>query len=177
MIKFTSSLSLLPLVAALFIPFNDAIAISQTTKLPAIHICSKSDPSYKILACNLYKEARGEGTKGMMAVGFVTLNRLDDPAFPDSVRKVVYQPSQFSWTNSKKVASYKIHNRDSWKEAVSISKSLIYLHNLNKFAYDFLDFSRGSVYYHSTEVNPYWSKSFDRVGKIGNHIFYSRKEG
>ena len=54
------------------------------------------------VALTMYWEARGEGRKGMLAVGSVVLNRVDDDRFPDSACGVVYQggetpPCQFSW--------------------------------------------------------------------------------
>jgi spore germination cell wall hydrolase CwlJ-like protein len=49
------------------------------------------------LAKNLYFEARGESEAGQFAVGFVTMNRVRNKRWPDSVCKVVYQPGQFSW--------------------------------------------------------------------------------
>ena len=49
-----------------------------------------------LLAKTIYAEARGESYEGQVAVGAVVLNRLEDPAFPDSLREVVYQKGAFS---------------------------------------------------------------------------------
>ena len=43
------------------------------------------------LALNLYHEARGESLAGNLAVGFVTMNRVADPRYPDTVCGVVKQ--------------------------------------------------------------------------------------
>ena len=51
----------------------------------------------RIMALNMYHEARGEGRLGMLAVGWVVLNRMADKAYPDTVRGVIYQGCQFSW--------------------------------------------------------------------------------
>jgi spore germination cell wall hydrolase CwlJ-like protein len=47
---------------------------------------------------NVYHESRGENAIGQAAVSHVTLNRVRSPAYPDSVCDVVWQKSQFSWT-------------------------------------------------------------------------------
>jgi len=43
------------------------------------------------LAQNIYYEARNEPEEGKVAVGLVTINRTQDPRFPDSVCGVVHQ--------------------------------------------------------------------------------------
>ena len=43
-----------------------------------------------------WAEARGEDDKGITLVINVILNRVDDPAFPDTIRDVVFQPRQFT---------------------------------------------------------------------------------
>ena len=51
----------------------------------------------RAMALNMYHEARGEGRLGMLAVGWVVLNRMADKAYPKTVSAVVYQGCQFSW--------------------------------------------------------------------------------
>ena len=40
-------------------------------------------------------EAGNQGIKGMMLVMAVILNRVADPAFPNSIKEVIFQPHQF----------------------------------------------------------------------------------
>lgn len=49
-----------------------------------------------LLARLIYGEARGEPYKGQVAVGAVVLNRVEDPAFPNTIAGVIYQPKAFS---------------------------------------------------------------------------------
>lgn len=140
---------------------------------PVIHVCKKTDSSVDALACNIYHEARGEDIVGQLAVGFVTLNRMKEEGFPGSVRKVVYQPSQFSWTLPR--GSYKIRDAESWRVAKDISKFLYKIRN-NEVLYTKLDPTYGSTYYHSTRVRPYWAKYFIKTVTIGYHVFYKPKE-
>ena len=55
------------------------------------------------LAKNIYFEAKNQGTGGWLAVAFVTLNRVKDTRYPNTICEVVYQgPSKPSWQDPKK---------------------------------------------------------------------------
>ncbi len=58
-------------------------------------------PSIKEIRCmaqNIYFEARAESMLGKTAVGFVTINRVNDKRFPNTVCEVVHQgPHRESW--------------------------------------------------------------------------------
>lgn len=150
------------------------VSAKESVKKPrVVHICKKNDTAVNILACNMYREARGESDYGMMAVGFVTLNRKDHDKFPQSVKKIVYQSHQFSWTLAG--TSFKVTEQDRWEKAKAFSKTLVRLHTHNKIAYDALDFTRGAVYFHAKSVNPYWKKHFVWTVTIDNHLFYKDK--
>lgn len=121
------------------------------------------------LALNIYHEARGEGIEGWLAVAFVTVNRLQDKRFPDTVCDVVYDSYQFSWTHDdipdEPVLEQKA-DRQAWKYINQFAKG--FLDN-----YEFIvDPTAGSLYYHSLKVKPYWAKYYKKVGAIGQHIFY-----
>jgi spore germination cell wall hydrolase CwlJ-like protein len=72
------------------------------------------------LACNIYWEARTETLQGMMAVVAVTLNRVASAKYPDTVREVVWQRKQFSWTHDGKVD--RPSHRPSWLQALAIAE-------------------------------------------------------
>ena len=59
-----------------------------------------SEDDYEVLLRIVEAEAGGEDEEGKMLVAGVVLNRVDNPAFPDTVREVVFQrengTSQFS---------------------------------------------------------------------------------
>lgn len=137
------------------------------------HVCSKSDTTRDVLACNIYKESRGEGVKGMMAVGLVTLNRLEHNSFPTTVRKVVYQKKQFSWANTNK--NVKITHKESWTKAKTVATFLLTIKN-NPFIYEKVDFTEGSTYFHTKSVKPVWRHQLVHTVDVGNHTFYKTKE-
>ena len=58
----------------------------------------------RCLAENIYHEARNQGTAGWLAVAAVTLNRVTDDRFPDSICGVVFQSeTRESWRTKGKV--------------------------------------------------------------------------
>lgn len=165
--------TLLAILCTFSLSSTPATAKENVKKPRVVHVCKKNDTAVNLLACNMYREARGESDYGMMAVGFVTLNRKDHDKFPHSVRKIVYQSKQFSWTNFG--TSFKVTEEDRWEKAKNFAKTLNRLHTHNKIAYEALDFTRGAVYFHTTKVRPYWAKVMVRTIRIDNHIFYKDK--
>lgn len=150
------------------------LAKEKVKKPKVIHVCKKDDSSVNILACNMYREARGESDYGMMSIAFVTLNRKDNDKFPQSVKKIVYQIGQFSWTNNSH--TFNVYEKDRWEKAQQFAAVLLKIHTTNKAVYNALDITHGSLYYHSKNVKPYWSKVMIRTVKIDNHIFYKEKQ-
>lgn len=117
------------------------------------------------LALAMYWEARGEGEKGMYAVGSVVMNRVQDKRFPDSTCAVVKQggetaPCQFSWWCDGK--SDRPTDKGSWTQAMRVADQV--LHGRHS------DPTRGALFFHSTSVNPGWRMK--RSARVGDHIFY-----
>ncbi|ATS93483.1 putative cell wall hydrolase [Pectobacterium phage DU_PP_I] len=169
--------SIAALIAASALSFAPVSALAKDNapkkKLaPAIHKCVKDDSTINALSCNIILEAGGEGTQGMMAVGFVTLNRkMKQGKFPSTVSRVIYQDSQFSWTSGKNLT---IRDEKAWKQAREISKNLILLQKFPA-VYHMVDPTQGALYYHKATVHPYWSKYFLRTVRIKNHVFYKER--
>ena len=110
------------------------------------------------MAKAIYFEARGEGQRGMVAVGHVVLNRVNSPKYPSDICDVVYQRHQFSWTKNPP----KVTNPTLMTKAKSIAMSIL--------RGDTKDPTKGSMYFHSSAIDPGWNKKPKAV--IGNHIFY-----
>ena len=132
------------------------------------------DKEIECLADNIYHEARSESTAGRMAVALVTLNRVKDKRFPNTICGVVkqtkYYPSgridlhscQFSWYCDGKPDTIK--DEKCYKDILLIAEVM--------FTYETEDFTEGSLWYHSPKVKPKWSMVYTKVVKIDNHIFY-----
>lgn len=110
------------------------------------------------LTLNVYHEARSEPQIGQVAVAHVTINRADELNL--SIKEVVRQPYQFSWTFQKK--SYIPANPRAFFQCMhSVYVSL-----------RSPDFTSGATYYHLDEIKPYWSAHFNYVNQFGSHKFY-----
>ncbi len=121
------------------------------------------------LAKTIWGEARGEGNKGMQAVGNVILNRVSRGGwYGASVKDVVLKPYQFSCWNENDINRSKIENlsfNDLQKSgAYEIAQKLIN----GKLG----DITNGATHYHAKNIVPYWASSMSKTAEIGNHIFY-----
>jgi len=120
-----------------------------------------SAPEEHILAKNIYYESGVEGYSGKLAVAQVTLNRLESGKWGNTIKEVVYSPSQFSWTLKKKLEE---PSGALWEESKRVAR----------------DFNRGlrikeldsATSYHSDSVKPKWAVCGEPIIKIGKHIFY-----
>ena len=118
------------------------------------------------LALNIYFEARSEEPMGQLAVAEVTLNRVMSRRYPDTVCEVVWQRKQFSWTHDGK--SDKPKDAKAWDMAVRAAK-LAMKHR------DVVIVGDEVTHYHAEYVTPYWTTAYERVAKVGTHIFYKAK--
>ena len=119
----------------------------------------------KCLADNIYFEALTESEAGQVAVANVTMNRVKNPAFPNSVCEVVWEPKQFSWTHDGK--SDTPSSKKAYDKVYEIAKA-VYYGNI-------VDITEGATFYHADYVNPSWAKVMQRVAKIDTHIFYKHE--
>ena len=102
---------------------------------------------------------------GQEAVAWVTLNRVMDPDRPKTICAVVWEPSQFSWTNDGLKDSPE--PGEAWEDAKRIAAQVT-----DSWRPD-ADPTEGSVMFHASSVNPDWSDNFTRVVRIDGHIFYN----
>ncbi len=154
------------------------------------------------LACNIYFETRSETVEGMMAVVAVTLNRVGSDKYPNTVREVVWQRKQFSWTHDGKVDRPK--NRPSWLQALKMAERFTMTEQRRKqicptatqinaatlgwpdpgcetyrnlVAIHVLiagmnDPTGGALYYHADYIPPPYWVFGKPVAVIGRHLFY-----
>ena len=143
-------------------------------------ISQESTKQHECLAKNIYFEARNEPFAGQFAVAMVTLNRVHDKQFPNTLCNVVYEGlhyasghpkrdrCQFSWYCDGKVDDVK--NKKAYMNAENVADLAIESYSAIKRKG--LDITEGARYYHTYEVSPRWSKVYPVVGRIGDHIFY-----
>jgi spore germination cell wall hydrolase CwlJ-like protein len=124
-----------------------------------------TDTDLFCMAKNIYHEARGEPTLGKYAVAQVTMNRVRDPRFSNTVCGVVFQPYQFSWANNKG-NRWTRPSGSAWTESVAIAKEVLEEGATIKGMED-------ALYFHATYVRPGW-RNVRKVTKIGAHVFYNQ---
>ena len=138
-----------------------------------------ADESY-CLAENVYHEARNQPAAGQMAVMSVTMNRVNDPRFPNTICEVVREgPHRPSWKGTGEMIPVRHRCQFSWycdgkPDTIKDEKCYkdILLIAEVMFTYETEDFTEGSLWYHSPKVKPKWSMVYTETVKIDNHIFY-----
>lgn len=122
--------------------------------------------SHECLTENILMEARSEGEVAMMAVASVTLNRVRDRKFPDTVCDVVYQPWQFSWTFMEDEMTPLVESYE--RDIINVARSIA----ADALTYNLDDVTNGALWYHRHDVKPIWRKAYTVSAIIGSHIFY-----
>ncbi len=128
----------------------------------------KGGKEWQCLTEALYFEARGESLKGQFAVAEVILNRVDSARYPNTVCGVVNQGT------GRKYACQFTYTCDGHPETISEPRAYT---RVGKVARAMLDgasrsLTKGATHYHTTAVNPKWSRTFPRTATIGVHHFY-----
>lgn len=125
------------------------------------------------LAQNIYFEAGFEPGEGMDAVAHVTLNRVSDSRYPESVCEVVWQKGQFSWTRDGRSDRIPLYDKDddardyvfdAWMDSADAAvRALVGLSE---------DQTGGANFYYAHDVvTPHWRDDFEVSAIIGGHTF------
>ncbi|MBH0238134.1 cell wall hydrolase [Methylobrevis albus] len=167
---------------ALFAAPRGKPAVPELTVRPGEHWWAKnplpssilSTAEQRCLTDAIYFEARGEPERGQVAVAQVVLNRVKNPAYPETVCGVVYQNKtvrnrcQFSFACDG-IADI-VWSRSAWRKAEKVADDVahgrIWLADIGT-----------ATHYHATYVRPNWAGVFHRQAKIGKHIFYQTING
>ena len=148
-----------------------AFVITTAPQSPAL--AQSEVDTERMLALNIYHEARQDGRDGMIAVGWVVFNRVADLSFPDSVYGVITQggetpPCQFGWWCDGK--SDRPEEQELWQEAQAVARELL---SDNRPA----DPTGGAIYFWETwRDTPNWAGDKVRLtATIGGNNFYNLK--
>ena len=115
------------------------------------------------LTKNIYYEAGVESRTGKYAVAHVTVNRLNEGRWGNTVCKVVYAKKQFSWTLQKSLPK---PNKALWEESRDVAIKV-----LNGARVVGLQQAR---YYHATYIKPpKWADPDEHALTVGRHKFYN----
>lgn len=155
---------------------NPLLSMETTDGVPV------STEDFECLRENIFFEARNQSERGQQAVAFITLNRVANRHYPNSICEVVSQgrrdangnmvrnQCQFSWVCSGRPARANLNHPveyQAWKRAGRIAEDVL-LGNVENF----ID---RATHYHANYVNPGWSRSprMQRVAVVDTHIFYN----
>ena len=123
-----------------------------------------TDADRVCMAKNIYFEARNESLKGQMAIALVTLQRVKDPRYPNTVCGVVYDNKQFSWYSDG--LSDRPRNMGAWEDIALLASAML---DTDTAVHDF---TYGSTHYHADYVSPYWKDYMVYKTTIDTHLFY-----
>ncbi|WP_374058577.1 cell wall hydrolase [Bartonella sp. M0177] len=128
----------------------------------------------KCLAEAVYFESRGESIKGQAAVAQVVLNRVRNPAYPNTICGVVYQNT--NWINHCQFSfacdgrKHRVTEMAQWTVAQQVARAVsagqIWFPEVGS-----------ATHYHAVYVRPRWARTMIKVDKIGLHIFYRTRYG
>jgi len=123
---------------------------------------------HECVALTLFWEARAEGREGMLAVGWVVMNRMTDPRFPTTACGVVREGGerpgcQFSyWCDGRGDVP---PPGAPWQLAQKVAAEM-----LSAPGYDPTD---SALFYHSANLTAVpWTVTRKETVRIGNHIYY-----
>jgi spore germination cell wall hydrolase CwlJ-like protein len=134
------------------------------------------------LAQNVYHEARNQPAAGQMAVMSVTINRVNDERFPNTICEVVYEgPSRPSWKGTGEMIPIRhrcqfswycdgksdtAHDKETFNEILLLSQMVI------DGTITLMDITEGATHYHADYVRPSWARTKTKTIEIEDHIFY-----
>ena len=163
-----------------------AESLDKTT--PVVPVYVEIDVNEKhCLAQNIYFEAGNQSLEGMAAVADVTLNRVQNSRYPNTICDVVKQGlkdqyggmrrnmCQFSWYCDGKSDNItrKIVLTKEWWNANKIAEDILQEFYGMKEG-NLIGITSESTHYHANYVVPNWIHDIGmkRITQIGSHIFY-----
>jgi len=173
--KWLARATLIALMLTLFLSWSNPVGetINTVTNTAAQIKRAIKPVELQCLAENIYHEAGNQPEMGKVAVGVVTMNRTLDRRFPKSVCGVVKQSienddgtkCQFSWVCMGKEPPSQ--NNKNWRDSLRVARMLL------EGGYDqYKDVFENAKFFHAASLKTDWNKKHDRVGQIGDQIFY-----
>lgn len=119
-----------------------------------------------ILSLVVFHEERGQPEKCKYAALEVVSNRVNHPSFPKTIKMVVHQPRQFSWTKDLSNLKKPNYEVDSWNDSVRVAKDF-----LSKKT----NYTNGAIYFNAKSMGVRYA-TLDNKGKplltCGKHVYF-----
>ena len=152
----------------------DGYSMLRGMQTPEMATAEEITQQLECLTRNIYFEAGVEPFEGKVAVAQVTLNRVGNSGFADTVCGVVYEKNvfykkvvcQFSWYCQGRGKKHDPVNASVWQESEQVAIKVL----LENFRLPGLSMA---IYYHADYISPGWK--YPKITQIGRHIFYAEK--
>ena len=136
----------------------------------SIPLSARSAQEKRCLAEAIYFEARSEPIRGQLAVAQVVVNRLKNPAYPDTVCGVVYQNQH--WLNACQFSfacdriREVVRDAPAWNTAQELARAVLDGEAI------WVEEVGSATHYHANYVRLNWAGQIQRMAQIGLHVFY-----
>lgn len=161
------------------------VYLLHTTNIVGINVPTLNiDPVQAYcLAENIFYEARNESIQGQFAVASVTINRVNDSRFPDTICNVVKQTAiskvskkivcAFSWY-CERDKEIPVTNKDgSINQNVVDQFQIASIVAITALSGEVTDNTNGATHFCNPHLsNPMWKREMTKTMRIGNHDFY-----
>lgn len=139
---------------------------------PPLELTAKQE---RCLTRNIWHEARGESFISQLWVSQTTVNRSNNPKFPNSICGAVHQKGAFSWYHTLPKSKHRVQpvnklEEKAYKQIQFVIETTVILNKMG------IDVTGGSLYYHTVEVKPYWSDKMLYLATVGSHRYFKEKE-
>ena len=138
---------------------------SQSTR-PAVQNLGNYEREVYSLALMMYHECYSCGTMGMTHVANATLNRVNNPEFPNTVYAVISQRGQYQWFHNHRLRGKNVFSPVKFPEVMDLARR-IYNSHLNGTRHDT---TNGAIFFSSNGVRPA-PRAVNPV-RLAGHTFY-----
>ena len=142
---------------------------AETARLvnrPAVQNLGNYEREVYSLALMMYHECYSCGALGMTHVANATLNRVNNPEFPNTVYAVISQRGQYQWFHNHRLRGKNVFSPVKFPEVMELARH-IYNSHLNGTRHDT---TNGAIFFSSNGVRPA-PRAVNPV-RLAGHTFY-----
>ena len=141
-------------------------AETSRSSRPAVQNLGNYEREVYSLALMMYHECYSCGTMGMTHVANATLNRVNNPEFPNTVYAVISQRGQYQWFHNHRLRGKNVFSPVKFPEVMELARH-IYNSHLNGTRHDT---TNGAIFFSSNGVRPA-PRAVNPV-RLAGHTFY-----
>ena len=154
----------------------------SNVEVSPVTMSRQQEDDLKLMAANIYYEARNQDVTGMEAVAYVALNRLRDGRFGRTLEDIITARSlrqskkhphkkvlgacQFSWVCETDIDP---KNKAKWEQSYSIAYRVMMYGSAED------DPTGGAIYYMNPKATKKRWPHLQKTVAIGDHVFYKER--